>query len=297
MQKLSKRLTFLLAFIEMFKEPIDLIDLMKLLFLYCQEKQLKYYSFFPYRCGCFSFEVYKDKGTLIKKGCLLNDADHFAVSPAYQGFDHLEQAERISLHQFFKKTASLRGDALIRKTYLEYPEYMKLSIIKERVLCAEEIKTLSQLDGLPFGPDPAIFTIGYQGISIDEYLRRLLKADIDILIDVRKKPRSMKFDFNANRLGEYLKKVSISYMGIPDLGIPANLRQGLNSDAAYQKLFELYDSKILPFQARHLNKITAFIHQGHHVALTCFERNYNHCHRHRIAEKLSKDNHFTVIHL
>ena len=140
MAKLPTRLNFLLAFVEIFKEPLSSIDLMKLLFLYCKKQKIAYYSFFPYLYGCFSYEVYKDRRSLIDKGFLLNNDNIFAISNPCGAFSSLDQKERTSLYLFHKQMAQLRGDALIRKTYLEYPEYMKLSTIKERILTSEEIE-------------------------------------------------------------------------------------------------------------------------------------------------------------
>ena len=297
MVKLPQRLNFLLAFVEIFKEPLGSIDLMKLLFLYCKKQKLSYYSFFPYLYGCFSYEVYKDKRALVERGFLLDDENHFAASASFGAFYSLNQTEKVSLYLFHKQMAHLRGDQLIRKTYLEYPEYMKLSTIKERILTPLEMKDLSSPQELPFERKEAIFTIGYEGISIDEYLRRLLKADIDILIDVRKNPKSMKFDFNNKKLADYVSKVSIQYMGIPELGIPSDLRIDLTSDAAYQELFAFYDSNILPLQVDKVEKISNLVKEGKRVALTCFEKDYNHCHRYRIAQKLYKDHGFEIINL
>ena len=297
MAKLSARLNFLLAFIEIFEEPLTSIDLMKLLFLYCKKQNLTYYSFFPYMYGCFSYDVYKDKRSLIEKGFLLNDENHFITSGPSDALNSLTQSEKKSLFLFHKKTSQLRGDPLIRKTYLEYPEYMKLSTIKNRILSTEEIESLEGSNELPFEESKAIFTIGYEGISIDEYLRRLIKENIDILIDVRQNPRSMKFDFNHNKLYDYLNKVSIQYIGIPELGIPSFLRIDLTSDDAYNKLFSFYDSNIIPAQIDKIEQIAEMIKKGHRVALTCFEKDYNHCHRYRIAKKIYHDYDFEIINL
>ena len=244
-----------------------------------------------------NYEVYKDKRALIERGFLLNDELRFAVSAPVGAFYSLNQSEKASLYLFHKQMSDLRGDALIRKTYLEYPEYMKLSEIKERILTTQEIESLSGPCELPFENKATVFTIGYEGISIDEYLRRLIKADIDILVDVRRNPKSMKFDFNCKKLADYVSKVSIQYMGIPELGIPSDLRVDLDSEAAYRELFALYDKDILPKQTDKVNKISDLIKEGKKVALTCFEKDYNHCHRYRIAKKLYSDYGFEIINL
>ena len=297
MLNLSSRQKFLLAFIESFMEPLGAIDLMKLLFLYCKQHRVLCYSFFPYLYGCFSYEVYKDKRALIEKGFLVNDENHFIPVGQLIAFSELKYEDRAKLSLFKRQTASLRGNSLIRKTYLEYPEYAKLSTIREDVLSPQEIATLFYSAELPFEKRETIYTIGYEGISIDEYLRRLVKADIDILIDVRKNPKSMKFDFNSKKLADYLKKVSIAYEGMPDLGIPSAFREHLDSDSDYQKLFDFYEVELLPLHIDKLKKIADLVKEGHKVVLTCFEKDYNHCHRYRIAKRLREDFQFEIVNL
>lgn len=297
MLKLPPRQKFLLAFIESFMEPLGAIDLMKLLFLYCKQNEVIYYSFFPYLYGCFSYEVYKDKRALIEKGFLVNDENRFISVEKTTAFQELKYEDRVKIFQFKQQFNTLRGDQLIKKTYLEYPEYTKLSTIKERILSSQEILSMCNNSELPFENKPTIYTIGYEGISIDEYLRRLIKVDIDILIDVRRNPKSMKFDFNSKKLADYLKKVSITYEGMPDLGIPVDYRENLETDSDYQKLFAFYDTKLLPLQVDKLEKISELVKKGYKVALTCFEKDYNHCHRYRIAKRLNKDYQFNIINL
>jgi uncharacterized protein (DUF488 family) len=50
----------------------------------------------------------------------------------------------------------------------------------------------------------AIYTIGYQGMSIEELGEAMARYDIDRLIDVRSKPYSRNTSFNRNRLIESL---------------------------------------------------------------------------------------------
>ena len=85
-----------------------------------------------------------------------------------------------------------------------------------------------------------LFTIGYEGLSIDAYLNRLITNQVAMLVDVRKNPISMKYGFSKMQLVNATAKAGISYIHIPDLGIPSRLRQNLKSVSAYQELFEYY---------------------------------------------------------
>src|SRR5574344_1017887 len=89
--------------------------------------------------------------------------------------------------------------------------------------------------------DPGLFTVGYEGRDVDLFLNILIKNDIDVLIDVRKNPFSMKFDFTKNSLKNYLENLEIRYLHIPKLGIEGEKRKDLLTLKDYKKLFEDYE--------------------------------------------------------
>ncbi|MEN6328638.1 MAG: DUF488 domain-containing protein, partial [Syntrophomonas sp.] len=56
-----------------------------------------------------------------------------------------------------------------------------------------------------------IYTIGYEGKTVDEFLRVLEKAKISIVIDVRENPNSRKKGFSKKILSETLNNNGIQY--------------------------------------------------------------------------------------
>ena len=294
--RLLYRQKVLLALLEVFRGNADSTDFLKLMFLYCAYNKQKHYSFFPYRFGCFSFEIYKDKRILTEKG-LLADMDRFSVAQNTGMLYQLNASERRQMLDFARQLGDIRGDALIRKTYLEFPEYTVKSEIKDRILSPDEQAGLFSVPDDLFKPEPSIYTIGYEGIGIDEYLNKLIKNKLDVVVDVRKSPNSMKFDFNARALNNFLSKAGMEYIGIPDLGIPAEQRLTLDSMADYQALFEIYDREILPGRMSQVRCIAELIAAGKKVALTCFEAKHTMCHRYRIAVCLNREYGYPVVNL
>src|SRR5690606_40792860 len=69
------------------------------------------------------------------------------------------------------------------------------------------------------------------GISLEEYLLRLLKNDIKVLVDVRNNPLSMKFGFSKGQLRKFCDNLGIKYVHIPEVGIRSEQRQELKSQA------------------------------------------------------------------
>ena len=74
------RRKLLLAILEAFDGSIESLKFQKYLFLILNRINKKYYSFIPYRYGCFSFESYNDKRNLINSGYLRQDEKKWILS-------------------------------------------------------------------------------------------------------------------------------------------------------------------------------------------------------------------------
>ena len=107
----------------------------------------------------------------------------FEIGGSHRFFNQLDaftQAELRSLHAEFGK---LRGDKLLHRIYLEYPYYASRSLVASRVLDQSEYRAVEQSHSK--NTASCLFTIGYEGISIDSYLNSLIAQDIAALVDVR----------------------------------------------------------------------------------------------------------------
>ena len=289
------RRKILLALIDAFGGLLSKTDCQKLLFLFCVRRGKNYYDFFPHKYGNFSFILSQDKDRLADLGFLTSHSD-FQVKGDRSYQDQIDEKDRVALCDLVSEVGNLRGEELIRKVYLQFPHYASRSQIAVKVLRHSEYEQVSHTwnnDG-----SSCLFTIGYEGLSIDAYLDVLVSNDIAVLVDVRKNPISMKYGFSKTKLAVYTKIAGIAYIHIPDLGIPSNLRQDLNNKAAYQKLFDYYSSQILPDHKNAIEKLKAIVNDQGRVAITCFEADHQFCHRNKIAEYLEGDPEFntSVVH-
>jgi len=141
-----------------------------------------------------------------------------------------------------------------------------------------------------------LYTIGYQGITIDTFFTLCRKYNIQQVIDVRSNPFSRKFGFSKKVLANLCKQQNISYYHIPELGIPADKRKNLNSSEDYQKLFEYYEKEILSHQISTIKKVLNLILEKPSVLL-CMESNPSLCHRTRLAKKLSRYLNLDIYHI
>lgn len=131
--------------------------------------------------------------------------------------------------------------------------------------------------------DAAIYTVGYEGLTIDAYIEKLKTNKISMIVDVRKNPLSRKKGFSKKSLCSSLEEKGIKYLHLPGLGVPSEHRKDLASDQSYRDLFEFYRGTILPKASSELCVIAIFINNGENVALTCFEREAWRCHRSEVA--------------
>ena len=260
-------------------------DLQKLLFLYVAKWDAGAgYRFVPHRFGCFSFQAAKDLETLTAKGCVEEDSrSRWCLSTI--GNDQVNTAEAGRLKVFVEQTVPERGDALISRIYQDYPYYACRSGIVNRVVAdPRERKRIRQ--ARPSATETAVFTIGYEGDSIDGYLERLIRHNVKLLCDVRKNPLSRKTGFSKRSLAAYCEKVGIEYVHLPELGIPGHRRRELNSRADYEALFEEYTREDLPLAGEAVLRLGELMRQYGRIALTCFEKVHEECHRHCVADEM-----------
>ena len=138
-----------------------------------------------------------------------------------------------------------------------------------------------------------LYTIGYQGRTIEEVVNLLWDYDIRVLIDVRHKPRSRIKDLSEKPLKKRLEGEGLAYACLYELGVPSDARR----DLCVEEIKQYYDG-ILSSNEGVLRLINLLIDEGVAAALLCFERDYHQCHRQWIAEKLQQMNpDLKVVHL
>ena len=264
-------------------------DCQKLLFLFCQHAKKNHYDFYPHKYGAYSSVAYQDKGRLTELG-FLNDTPDFQIGSGHSFRNNLTKKDSALLKTMASKSTHLRGQALLRQVYLEYPTFTCRSEILYETLGPIEVSYVRRFWNTDLSP--CLFTIGYEGLTIDSYLHRLICNNVKALVDVRSNPQSMKYDFKKNKFRQHIETVGIKYYHIPELGIPSDRRQNLDSPNAYEFLFREYEAHILPTQTQAIQLLYDLFSEYKRVALTCFEADYRYCHRHKIVEYLENTHGF-----
>lgn len=280
------RRKLLLAILEVFGGILSSKMLQKYLFLATRGQDVKVYDFVPFKYGCFSFQAEQDLETLVKLGYLINTTvdsnDGYSLIKKESMLSELDMFDRQKVVQLRNDFVNYSQNELIRYVYLKAPFYAINSVIAKDLLSEEELsRVVTQRRHIE---EQQLFTIGYEGISLEAYIVQLILKDVKVLCDVRKNAYSRKFGFSKAILNRACAGVGIKYIHIPELGIDSEKRQELNTQADYNALFDEYESTSLKENWNYLNIIVNLLHQENRVALTCFEKNPLMCHRSRVAK-------------
>jgi uncharacterized protein (DUF488 family) len=123
-----------------------------------------------------------------------------------------------------------------------------------------------------------IFTIGYEGTTMPEFIAALQAAGVQRVIDVRALPLSRRPGFSKTPLRGALEEAGIEYVHLKALGTPAEGRNAARA-GRHADLERIYASQLeLPeaiAQSAQMLELAA----EKPSALLCFEREPRHCHR------------------
>jgi len=143
---------------------------------------------------------------------------------------------------------------------------------------------------------PSIFTVGYEGESVDHFFNKILSSGIKAIIDIRNNPISRKYGFSKKIMAQLLKESGVDYFHFPELGIPSSLRKNLKSDTDYRRLLDEYEQTVLPKTEAVQTHVLELL-KSKPSALLCFEADQDSCHRSRLAKSLEKMGGLSILHI
>jgi uncharacterized protein (DUF488 family) len=283
------RRKILMALLQLVGSACDRLHLQKLLFLFMQESRQKHYEFVPYTYGCYSFSAESDLKTMEKQGLVTNQRDKkvYQKNGTEDYLAMLVPADRLFLDGICRKYEKMTSDEVMSAVYLQYPQVAVRSVTKDKLFRYNPLALAAIEACKPKITKTTLFTIGYEGVSVENYLNKLLENDIKMLIDVRNKPFSMKWGFCKNQLAYFCEHLGMAYQHFPEVGIESSQRQNLASQKDYDDLFAQYEKETLPRTQQTQKTILQLLKTHKRIALTCFEANPNQCHRKRLADAIA----------
>ncbi|MGE6221090.1 DUF488 family protein [Nubsella zeaxanthinifaciens] len=278
------RRKIILALLELFGGELEKIRLQKLLFLFSQQQTKPEYEFIPYKYGCYSYSANADLTTMVAKSMLIENTSSFVKSDKTSYLKLLKLEDKLKLNSIKSLYGAMNSDALMKHTYKNFPYWAINSVKAASILTSEELKNVKKHKST--NDSITLFTIGYEGISLEGYLNRLVQNNVKLLIDVRRNPLSMKFGFSKSLLKRYCESLDIYYLHIPEVGIVSDQRQELNTQSDYDALFKVYRKENLVNTKAEQQQILNLLVKYKRVALTCFEANICQCHRKHLADAI-----------
>jgi uncharacterized protein (DUF488 family) len=267
------------------------LHLVKWAFLLREESASKggasFYEFVPYKFGPYSFCIAQEMNAMAEQGYLQIEekAGHtvwrITASGKTVGKGTPKPVAQ-DARQIHWRYGKMTTDALLDDIY---PRYSWFTVNSQRKKLAKK-KTVQ----------PAVFTAGYEGVTVDGFLDALLRAGIERIIDVRNNPVSRRYGFHKSTLNRLAGNVGIEYVHVPELGIHSENRQELESQADYDALFNVYRAKTLKREGEAIRLVSKLV-EGKPSVLVCMEANPCQCHRSHLAAAVAEETALPIKHL
>lgn len=272
--------------------PTMLVKLAFLLKHECLTSDQTFYDFVPYRFGPFSFALYRELTALQRDGYVAEKDGRVVLVARNQALtaakvDELPRSSRLGVSRIVSKYAAMDQTELLRGVYERYPWYALKSELEHLLPTHLPEKVTAA---------PAVYTVGYEGKSVDAFFNDLLRAGMKLIVDVRANPASRKYGFSKQALSDISSKLGLAYRHLPELGVPGDERAELSDFASYQKLLDHYAQTTLPQREREIEQLGVLMSSAPSVLL-CFEKDIRCCHRTRLAGAVAAASNLEVKHL
>lgn len=140
---------------------------------------------------------------------------------------------------------------------------------------------------------PPLFTIGYEGKTLAEFLDELHAAKVELLIDVRAVAASRRPGFSKTALSGALRERGIDYLHLRPLGTPSEGRTAARAGRTAE-MRAIYAAQLeTPEAALAIEQALGEAGERRTVLL-CYEREAADCHRSMLAERMIARRQFEV---
>ena len=139
-----------------------------------------------------------------------------------------------------------------------------------------------------------IFTIGYEGTTVGDFVSALQNARVERVIDVRALPLSRRPGFSKTPLRNALAEAGIDYVHLKALGTPSEGRTAARA-GRHADLERIYAGQLELPEAMVQGAEMLELARERPSALLCMEREPAHCHRTLLLKAVASD--AEVVHL
>ena len=130
-------------------------------------------------------------------------------------------------------------------------------------------------------------TIGYEGVSVPEFLHVLRSAGIELLVDVRAVASSRRPGYAKTALAANLASASIEYLHLRGLGTPKEGRVAARAGRPQEMQAIFRDHLATATAQADLAVLSDIVLSGRRACLLCLEADPAHCHRTLVAQAVA----------
>ncbi len=138
-----------------------------------------------------------------------------------------------------------------------------------------------------------LYTIGYQGASVEGFIAALKTAGVETLIDVRAVPASRRREFSKRNLAASLEAAGLTYVHLAGLGNPKAGRDAAKA-GRLDDYKRIYTAHLDTDATREALARAAEIAAASPSCLMCLEADPAYCHRSMVAQRLVAESGFEV---
>jgi len=276
----------LLALLGTADRPVSKIELMKWCFLLRHEATTSggsaFYEFLPYHFGPYSFTLTRELDDLVATGYVREDGERLLRTELPARGGRLPARVETDAAQLIRRFGSFSVEALLDHVYGRHPQFTMNS-------------RRQRLTERPVGEE-MVYTVGYEGRQVDDFLWVLISAGVGRLIDVRNNPIARRYGFHKSTLTRLCTAVGIEYVHVPELGIKSADRRGIDTQTDRDHLFTSYTSATIPSQEEAVRRVVGWMTERP-SALMCMEAAPCECHRSHLADEVARRTGLPIRHL
>lgn len=140
---------------------------------------------------------------------------------------------------------------------------------------------LEKLPGFDATAERIIFTIGYEGQTLEQFIQRLGAHRVGVVVDIREAPVSKRHGFTKRELQAKLKAAGVGYIMKREWGNPKRKAGGVDERRDPRGAMTAYTEYLAP----HIVDAAAFVQDimPRRPAFLCYEAEPFHCHRSRFT--------------
>jgi uncharacterized protein (DUF488 family) len=126
-----------------------------------------------------------------------------------------------------------------------------------------------------------IYTVGYEGLALENFLHQLRRARVQIVVDVRDVPLSRKRGFSKTALAAAIRAAGMEYLHIRSLGCPKPIRDQYRASRDWNAYTVAFMDHLRE-QTDAVSELAA-VCKDSTAALLCYEADAGLCHRTYVA--------------